>query len=218
MRDLHSEPPRGRLRVLSTHGFGLKIVAPLLNDFHARYPEIAFELLLSADPVDFSKDHIDLWFREGSVEDRQIEARWLMPRQLVVCASPAYARTYGLPQHVDDLARHRCINFRNASGSIQPWSFKVDGLAQRRQLVARHTFNDASLITQAVIDGVGIAQLPVYHVCGLLAERTLLRCLAQYAPEDGGHYLCYPKRTSVPARVRVFIEYMTARMHALALR
>ncbi|SAK97430.1 LysR family transcriptional regulator [Caballeronia hypogeia] len=218
MRDLHSGPQRGRLRVLSTHGFGLKIVAPLLNDFHARYPEIALELLLSPDPVDFSKDRIDLWFREGSVEDRHIEARQLMPRQLVVCASPAYARTYGLPQHVDDLVRHRCINFRDASGTIQPWSFKVDGLARRRQFVARHTFNDESLITQAVIDGVGIAQLPAYHVCGLLAERTLLCCLAQYAPKDGGHYLCYPKRTPVPARVRVFIEYMTERMHALNLR
>lgn len=218
MRDLHSGPPRGRLRVLSTHGFGLKVLAPLLNDFHTRYPEIALELLLSPDSVDFTKDRIDLWFREGSVEDRHIEARRLMPRQLVVCASPAYARTYGLPQHVDDLARHRCINLRTPSGSIQPWSFKVDGFAQQRQFVAQYTFSDASLITQAVIDGVGIAQLPAYHVCGLLAERTVLRCLAQYAPEDGGHYLCYPKRTSVPIRVRVFIEYMTARMHALALR
>lgn len=64
MRDLHSRPPRGQLRVLSTHGFGLKIVAPLLNDFHTRYPEIALELLLSPDPVDFSKDRIDLWFCE----------------------------------------------------------------------------------------------------------------------------------------------------------
>ncbi|EEA02786.1 transcriptional regulator, LysR family [Burkholderia sp. H160] len=117
-----------------------------------------------------------------------------MPRQLMVCASPAYARTYGLPHHVDDLAGHRCINFRNASGTIQPWSFKVDGLAQRRQFVVRHTFNDASLITQAVIDGMGIAQFPVYHFRGRLAERTLLCCLAQYALEDGGLYFCYPKR------------------------
>ncbi len=217
MRDLRNGPPRDHLRVLSTHGFGRKIVAPLLSDFHARYPAIALELVLSDRPADFRQDHIDLWFCEGSVQEAGIVARRLMPRQLVVCASHGYARTYGLPQSVDDLADHRCINLRTGCGSIQAWTFKVDGLAQRRQFVAQHTFNDASLIVQAVMDGLGIAQLPTYQVCGLLAEGKLLRCLAQYAPDDSGHYLCYPNRKSVPARIRVFVEYMTARLHTLAV-
>ncbi len=218
MRELRNGPPRGHLRIGSTPGFGRKIVAPLLRDFHARYPEIALELLLDDQPADFTADRIDVSFREGRMEDSEIVARQLIPMQMIVCASPSYARVHGLPRDIDELADHRCINFRTASGRIREWEFKVDGLAQRRQPVARHTFNDSDLILQAVLDGLGVAQLPAYQVCDLLGDARLISCLAQHAPDDGGHYLCYLSRKHLPARIRVFIDYMTEHTRALDLQ
>jgi DNA-binding transcriptional LysR family regulator len=218
MRELRNGPPRGHLRIGATPGFGRKIVAPLLRGFHTQYPEIALELLLNDRPADFTADRIDVSFRDGRMEDSEIVARQLIPMQMIVCASPAYARKHGLPRHVDELADHRCINFRTASGCAREWEFKVDGLAQRRQPVARHTFNDADLILQAVLDGLGIAQLPAYQVCDLLGDGQLISCLAQHAPEDGGHYLCYLSRKHLPARIRVFIDYMTEHTRALDLQ
>ncbi|SOE56376.1 transcriptional regulator, LysR family [Burkholderia sp. OK233] len=220
MRELRNGPPRGHLLIGSTPGFGRKIVAPLLRGFHTQYPEIALELLLNDRPADadFTADRVDVSFRDGRMEDSGIVARQLIPMQMIVCASPAYARIHGLPRDVDELADHRCINFRTASGRVRAWEFKVDGLAQRRQPVALHTFNDEDLILQAVLDGVGIAQLPAYQVCDLLGNGQLLRCLAQHAPEDGGHYLCYLSRKHLPARIRVFIDYMTEHTRALDLQ
>jgi DNA-binding transcriptional LysR family regulator len=138
--------------------------------------------------------------------------------QMLVCASPGYARRHGLPRHVDELADHRCINFLTACGRISEWEFKVDGLPQRRQPVAQHTFNDPDLIVQAVLDGQGIAQLPAHQVCDLLGDGQLVSCLAQHAPEDSGHYICYLSRKQLPARVRVFIDYMTEHTRALDLQ
>ncbi|AXE95707.1 LysR substrate-binding domain-containing protein [Paraburkholderia sp. 22099] len=218
MRELRNGPPRGHLRIASTPGFGRKIVAPLLRGFHAGYPEIALELLLNDRPADFTADRVDVSFRDGRMEDSGIVARQLIPMQMLVCASPAYARVHGLPRHIDELDKHRCINFRAASGRIREWAFKVDGLSQRRQLAAQHTFNDPDLIVQAVLDGLGIAQLPAYQVCDLLRDGQLLSCLAQHAPDDGGHYLCYLSRKQLPARVRVFIDYMTEHTRALDLQ
>ncbi|MDR6407301.1 LysR family transcriptional regulator [Paraburkholderia terricola] len=218
MRELRNGPPRGHLRIASTPGFGRKIVAPLLRGFHAGYPEIAVELLLNDRPADFTADRVDVSFRDGRMEDSGIVARQLIPMQMLVCASPAYARVHGLPRHIDELDTHRCINFRAASGRIREWAFKVDGLSQRRQLAAQHTFNDPDLIVQAVLDGLGIAQLPAYQVCDLLRDGQLLSCLAQHAPDDGGHYLCYLSRKQLPARVRVFIDYMTEHTRALDLQ
>ena len=152
------------------------------------------------------------------MEDSGIIARQLIPMQMIVCASPAYARIHGLPRHVDELANHRCINFRTASGRIREWEFKIDGVAQRRQLVARHTFNDADLMLQAVLHGLGIAQLPAYQVCHLLGDGHLISCVPQHAPDDGGHYLCYLSRKHLPARIRVFIDYMTEHTRALDLQ
>jgi LysR family transcriptional regulator, regulator for bpeEF and oprC len=113
-----------------------------------------------------------------------------------------------LPRGVDELAGHSCINFRTASGRVREWEFKVGGIALRRVPAARHTFNDADLMLQSVIDGEGIAQLPAYQVCDLLREGRLVSCLAPYAPDDGGHYICYLSRKHLPARIRVFVDYM----------
>jgi DNA-binding transcriptional LysR family regulator len=218
MRELRNGPPRGHLRIVSTPGFGRKIVAPLLRGFHTRYPEIALELLLNDRPADFTADRVDVSFHDGRMEDSGIVARQLIPMQMLVCASSAYARQHGLPRHVDELADHRCINFLTASGRISEWEFKVDGLPQRRQPAAQHIFNDPDLIVQAVLDGLGVAQLPAYQVCDLLGDGQLVSCLAQHAPEDGGHYICYLSRKQLPARVRVFVDYMTEHTRALDLQ
>lgn len=218
MRELRNGPPRGHLRIGSTAGFGRKVVAPLLRGFHALYPEIALELLLNDQPADFTADRIDVSFREGRMEDSEIVARQLIPMQMVVCASPAYARIHGLPRHVDELANHSCINLRAASGRIREWEFKIDGVAQRRQPPGQHTFNDSDLMLQAVLHGLGVAQLPAYQVCDLLGANQLVSCLARYAPDDGGHYLCYLSRKHLPARIRVFVDYMIEHTRALDLQ
>lgn len=215
MRDLRSGPPRGHLRIASTSGFGRKIVAPLLRDFHSRYPGITLELLLNDRPADFTADRVDVSFRDGRMEDSGIVARQLTAMQMIVCASPAYARQHGLPRHVDELADHRSINLRNASGRVKDWQFKVDGNPLRHQPAAQHTYNDPDLIVQAVLDGLGIAQLPAYQVRDLLGERQLLSCLAQYAPDDEGHYICYLSRQHLPARIRVFVDYMIEQTRAM---
>ncbi len=218
MRDLRNGPPRGRLRIYSTSGFGRKVVAPLLQGFHAKYPDIALELLLNDRPADFTADRIDVSFRDGRMEDSEIVARQLIPMRMIVCASPAYVEVHGLPRHLDDLDSHHCINLRTASGRIREWEFKVDGLVRKRLPSAQHTFNDMDLILQAVLQGQGIAQLPAYLVCDPLRNRQLAACLVQHEPDDGGHYLCYPSRKQLPARIRVFIDYITEHMRALDLQ
>jgi LysR family transcriptional regulator, regulator for bpeEF and oprC len=217
MRELRNGPPRGQLRICSTPGFGRKIVAPLLHGFHAQFPGITLELLLNDRVSDFTGDRIDVSFRDGRMEDSEIVARQLIPMQMLVCASRDYARAHGLPREVGELADHGCINFRTASGRVREWEFKVDGIAQRRLPVARHTFNDADLMLQSVLDGQGIAQLPAYQVCDLLREGRLVSCLAQYTPDDGGHYICYLSRKHLPARIRVFVDYMIEHTRKLDL-
>lgn len=218
IRQLRNGPPQGHLRIHSDPGFGRKIVAPLLPGFHARYPDITLELLLDNKPADFTADRIDVAFRDGRMEDSDIVARQLIPMQRVVCASPAYARANRLPRHIDELAGHRCINYRTGSGRIKQWEFKIDGIAHRRLPPAQHTFNDLDLTLHAVLQSQGIAQLPAYLVCDLIRKRELLVCLAQHAPDDGGHYLCYPSRRHLPARVRVFVDHMAEHVRSLNLQ
>ncbi|MDG2536946.1 LysR substrate-binding domain-containing protein [Dyella jiangningensis] len=217
MRDLRSGPPRGHLRIGASMGFGRGVVAPLLADFRARYPGISLDLLLDDRPTDFMRDRVDVAIRDGRLEDSQIVAKRLLPMPMLVCASPAYVRRYGKPQGVEDLSTHACISFRSASGRIVPWEFKVDSQNRRVSPPSACTFNDTGLVLQSVLDGFGIAQLAGYQVTGHLRDGRLVTCLEAYAPDDRGHYLCYLSRRHLPARIRVFVDYLTDAVRALDL-
>ena len=215
LRELRQGPPRGRLRVSSTVGFGRKVVAPLLAGFQSEYPEIAVDLQLDDGPLDFSAEHIDIAFREGRPERTQLIAKQLFATQLLVCASPAYAAKHGLPHRIEDLDEHHSINYRLSSGRTADWEFKVDGKPKKHTPKSKSSFNDAELILRAVLDGQGLAQLASYQVSDLLNRGQLTTCLTSYAPADRSHYLCYLSRQHLPVRARVYIDYMTAHTRAL---
>ena len=118
---------------------------------------------------------------------------------------------------MDELALHRCINFRFASGRVFEWEFKIGGQASKYLPQAALTFNDTELVLQAVLRGRGIAQLSGYQVCEYLASEALVMTMARYAPDDRGHYICYLSRQHLPSRIRVFIDFMTEHIRALGL-
>lgn len=218
LRELRDGPPSGRLRICATVDFGRRIVAPLLREFSARYPDVTLDLVLSDAPADFTSDRVDVAFRNGRMEDSQIIARQIVPMQLLVCASPAYVRARGMPTSIEALAQHDCVNFRAASGRVFEWEFKVQGELRKFAPQSRITFNDADLVLQAVLQGQGLAQLAGYQVCQLLREGRLLVCMPEYAPDDRGHYICYLSRQHLPSRIRVFVDHMTAAIRASELQ
>lgn len=218
MRELRSGPPRGHLRISATMGFGRQIIAPLLAGFRTHYPDIAIDLLLDERPTDFTSDRVDVAIRDGQLEDSQIIAKRLVPLQMLVCASPTYALKKGLPKLVDELSSHTCISYRTSSGRTADWEFKIEGRKHKLVPSSIYTFNDADLVTQSVLAGEGIAQLAGYQVTEHLRAGRLVACLEQYAPEDRGHYLCYLSRQQLPARIRVFIDYVTEAVRALDLQ
>ncbi|HLT25701.1 MAG TPA: LysR family transcriptional regulator [Zeimonas sp.] len=218
MRDLRNGAPRGHVRVSSGVGFGRNVVAPLLGEFRVAYPEVSVDLRLNDRPTDFTSDRVDVAFRSGRLEDAQIIARRIIPMQMLVCGSRAYQATRGLPLTVDDVPDHECVNFRLGSGRISEWEFKVDGQVRRFLPRAGLTCNDPQLVLQAVLEGQGIAQMPEYLVCEFVRSGALVPCLTRLAPDDLGHYICYQSRQHMPSRIRVFVDFMTARIRELDLR
>jgi len=214
MRELRDGPPRGQLRIAAPVGFGRKVVAPLLHRFRDAYPEIAVDLMLDDRVVDFTTDRVDVSFRDGRMEDSQVIARQIMPMHLFVCATPGYLERRGPIERIDDLLAQRAIHFRTASGRVAEWEFSVDGDSRKLLPPAMEAFNDSDLVLQAVLEGRGIAQLAGYQVSEYLRSGQLVACLPHYAPNDCGHYICYQSRRQLPARIRVFIDFMVASIRA----
>lgn len=217
MLELREGPPRGLVRISSTVGFGRKVVAPLLEKFMETYPDVAVELLLDDRTTDFVSERIDVAFRDGRIEDSSIIAKQLIPMEMVLCASHAYAERRGLPSTLNELDQHDCINLRSSGGRVFEWEFKVDGRMQKYLPAAKLTFNDSDLVSRAVLDGRGIAQMPGYQICDHLARHELVMALKRYVPDDRGHYICYLSRQHLPSRIRAFVDFMTDEIRALSL-
>lgn len=65
MRDLRRGSPRGTQRISSAVGFGRRVVAPLLHEFRAKYPDVDVDLLLNDKPTGG-------WMQDGQIIVKQL--------------------------------------------------------------------------------------------------------------------------------------------------
>jgi len=54
-----------------------------------------------------------------------------------------------------------------------------------------------------------------YQILDHVWSNKLVVVMPAYAPKDRGHYICYPCRQNLPARTRVFIDFMTDEIRAI---
>jgi len=212
LRDVEGEP-HGVLRVSSTVGFGRQCLLPMLPEFSRRYPGIVLDLSLDDRFADLVDDRIDVAIRNGRLEDRTIVARQLAPMQLIVCGSPRYFARHAKPATPDDLAQHRCINFRLASnGRVFNWEFEKDGTRFNQSVGGGLIVNDAEATCLAAQNGMGLAQIGSYQAVPHIIAGRLVPVLTEYIAQQRGHYICYLDRRYLPSRVRVFVDFACSKV------
>ena len=73
--------PKGKLRLTAPVTYGEKVIAPLVNDFILRYPELEVQLNLTNQKLDLVGGGYDLAIRLGKLEDSSMMAKRLsLPR------------------------------------------------------------------------------------------------------------------------------------------
>ncbi|MCJ0762303.1 LysR family transcriptional regulator [Variovorax terrae] len=208
----------GTLRVTLGYSAGRFLIEPLLAGFFAAHPHIGLELAYDDGLVDIVREGFDLGIRIGEAVERDMIALRLTPEFRLRCAaSPAYLRAHGTPRRPQDLARHRCINYRmRSSGALYKWEF-MDGealteLAVRGPLVVNHW--EAGL--NAAIAGVGLIIGWAESLAPVFRSGELVEVLADCSAAFPGFYAYYPQRAHLPVKTRVFLDFLTARLPTMA--
>jgi DNA-binding transcriptional LysR family regulator len=201
--------PRGQLRV-DVHGtLARHFVLPALPAFLAEYPGLQLYLGEGDRLVDLVREGIDCVLRVGDLQDSTMIGRRLALLEEVTCASPAYLTSRGVPASVDDLDGHQAIGFlSSASGSTLPLEFMVDGSLRHVTLPATLTVAGAETYVAAAKLGLGLIQVPRYHVEAELMAGTLVMVLPDCPPSPTPVSLLYPHSRQLSPRVRVFIEWL----------
>jgi DNA-binding transcriptional LysR family regulator len=206
--------PKGLLRVNATLGFGRSHVAPIISRFVQRFPEVDVQLQLSVDPPPISSDAYDVCIRFGEPPDARVIARRIAPNRRLLCAAPAYLAQHRTPKTPADLAKHNCIGIRQGDDGYGIWRLTSGrGAAQKTATVrvrGNLTTNDGEIAVKWALDGHGILMRAEWDITDYLQNGTLVHVLPEYRTPDADIFAVYSPRHQMSARVRVFIDFLTA--------
>ncbi|MBB4008823.1 LysR family transcriptional regulator [Allorhizobium taibaishanense] len=195
----------GILKVSAPTSFGRMHVAPHLKPFLEEHPHLALQLVLSDELSDIVGGGFDLAIRIAAPADSSLVARKLAPVRRVLCASADYVERQGAPDTLDDLKQHQCLPAHNNEswrlvGPQGPVNYRPDG---------RLITNSSEVIREAVLSGLGIALRSTWDIGAELRSGRLVRVLPNY---EGARNISlsavYPSRQFLPAKVRLFIDYL----------
>jgi DNA-binding transcriptional LysR family regulator len=209
--------PRGHLRVTAPTYFGTTILAPLLKDFVAMYPEIQLALDLDDRISDLVKDRFDVAVRISAQVDPGLVARRLAETRLMVVGSPAYFRRRPPPTTPAELKDHLGLGYSLARVPDE-WSLRAPNgrwLAVR-MACALHCNSDF-VLKQAALDGLGLALLPRFFVAREIEDGRLAQALPAYRGQELVISLVYASRRNLLPKVRAFVDFVAARLSGRAL-
>lgn len=199
--------PRGVLRVNAPVSFGTLHVAAAVGKFVRRYPELTVDLTLTDRIVDLAEEGFDVALRLTNRPDPSLIARRLGRVRVVLCAAPAYLREHGVPAAPEDLTRHNCLGYTYwfAPGE---WRFKGPGGERVVRVSGNVRANNGEALRELTLTGAGILLAPRYLLAEHLRNGRLVQLLAEYEIEPLGLYAVYAERRNLPAKVRLFIDFL----------
>lgn len=207
---LDSDTPRGLLRVTSSNAFGHHHVVPAVVDFMRVYPHIRVNLTLTDSIIDIRHERIDVAIRSGALSDSSLVARMLGSNERIICASPGYLEAMGRPATPSDLSAHQCLKL-NFESRFNDWEFRAPSSREVR-LEGNLSCNSVEALRTACVAGAGIARLPRYMVSDDITAGRLIPLLQDSShSSDSGIYALRVVSDFVPARTRVFIEFLAER-------
>jgi DNA-binding transcriptional LysR family regulator len=208
--DLHAEP-RGTLKINAPMSFGMIHLAPAIAEFLRRHPGLEIDMDLNDRYVDLIEDGYDVAIRIGRLRDSSLVARRLAVNRNVVVGTPAYFRAHGRPAHPDDLARHNCLLYTNASPPDQ-WHFTVAGKPCAVKVSGTLRVNNGDVLREAALAGQGLAMLPTFLLGEQIARGQLDMVLTEFAKNDSGAvHAVYPHSRHLSPKVRVFVDFLAGR-------
>ncbi|ACE84456.1 LysR substrate-binding domain-containing protein [Cellvibrio japonicus] len=202
----YRDQPSGLLKITAATTFGDKFIAPVVNDFQLRYPQLKVSMYFSNRQVELIEEGFDVGIRMGVLRESTLVAKRLCDRREYIVGSPAYFRRSPAPQSLAELDSHNCL-----VGTRGYWLLSDKG--QRKDLVVRGNWqaNSGPALLDAALKGIGLAQLPDYYVDEFLGDGRLQSVLEQHRYSDTGVWVVYPQQRHLAPKVRLFIDFLVER-------
>jgi DNA-binding transcriptional LysR family regulator len=193
------------LRIKAPTSLTIARLADVFSTFQTQNPRLKLEIVLIDRPVDPVTEGFDIAIGAfphsfGGVVDEP-----LYPIKRLLCASPVYLKTQGIPRHPRDLIDHRCLSFLPTGPE---WMF--DGPRGRITIQVRPMLssNEGHVLVKSAIAGNGIAFISHYLVADALDSGRLQMVLPDFPIPELWVKATIPERRINSAAVQALLQLL----------
>ncbi|MFN0245302.1 MAG: LysR family transcriptional regulator [Kofleriaceae bacterium] len=202
--------PTGTLRVTTSPDVGTMLMPSFIQKYLTKYPRVSMTLDLSAHLTDIVRDRFDLAVRAGPLQDSSLIAIRLGDAAHRVYGSPEYFKRRKRPRSLSALSDHECLVFSSTISAL--WRFADGRRTAAVKVRGRLAANSMTMLREAAIAGLGLAQLPSMLAADAVAAGSLVEVLDKFAGPPVPLHAVYPDAKFVPPKVRAFVELMKGQL------
>jgi len=208
----------GELRISVPSDLGRNIILPWLDDFMDSHPQLRLKLHIADKNIDFYRDPVDIALRYGSPNDANLYGFKICDVPRVLCASPTYIKTYGMPKHPNDLTRHNALLYQLHELIDDNWSFTSENETLKIKMNSNRASNDAELVRRWCVAGKGIAKKSSLDMAEDLLSGTVQQLIPEFKPTPTELWLICPSRQTITPAVRLLRDYLKVKCNEVYSR
>ena len=207
----HTRDMSGTLRLSTTPTAAVNLLAPCVAAFQLAHPGVSVEIHATERPAE-EVDQFDITFvPETGQLDADVVVRPVIVTDMVLCGSSDYLRRNGVPRAPEELAQHRVARLQVSGTRLRPLQMvnREEG-GRTVEINAPATFwsNDFDTVSQAGLEGAGLALFPELTLTARLQNGVLQRVLVPWVSVEPLRLVAaMPSRRFMPVRARAFLEF-----------
>jgi DNA-binding transcriptional LysR family regulator len=201
---------RGVLRAAAPVTFGAMHLGGVVARYLDQHPDVSVEIELNDRYVDLLAEGIDVAIRIGRLHDSDLVARRLAPCRMLLCASPDFLASHGVPKDVEAVRRAPRLAFSQAV-SAGDWTLTdPDGRSHAIDGPIRMATNNTQMLLTAALAGAGVTYGPSFVFGQHIASGDLVALLPDHHTNDLAIHAVYPTARHVSLKLRRFIDHLVA--------
>lgn len=199
--------PQGTLRIISSFGFGRRVVAPALSALALQYPQLELRFDVQDRLVDLVNEGVDLDIRVGDDIAPNLIARQLAANHRVLCASPQFLARHASPKQLSDLAALPCLVIKERDHPFGVWQLHSKEGQHAIKVTGPLSSNHGEIVHQWCLGGQGIALRSWWDVRENIASGHLVQVLPDYW-QPANVWAVYVSRLATSAKIRTTVEFL----------
>ncbi len=203
----------GSITVAAPEAYLNSVLQPYILPFLDQYPDIQLKLRAVDGDIDLNQN-IDIAFRLTDQPHENQVLKEIRKTNLVLCASPDYLKKKGTPSHPTQLNDHDCLYLAETTND-HSWDFLKDDEFHTVSVSGRYAVNHSQMRLAGVKGGLGIGIFHDFVVKDALERGSVIEVLPDWTLKSNYHgavAMQYAQTKYMPARLRVFIDYIVDKL------